>query len=69
MKSISGKKFTKILEKNGWELARISGSHHIYIKEGLKIRLSIPVHRNQDLKIGLLKYLMKITGLEEKDLK
>ena len=69
MKSISGKKFTKILEKKGWELARISGSHHIYIKEGLKIRLSIPVHRNQDLKIGLLKYFMKITGLEKKDLK
>ena len=29
MKSISGKKFAKILEKNGWQLLRVQGSHHI----------------------------------------
>lgn len=30
--------------------------------------LSIPVHRNQDLKIGTLRALMKIAQLSEKDL-
>ena len=28
MRSISGKEFAKILEKNGWQLLRINGSHH-----------------------------------------
>jgi len=29
LKSVSGKDFAKLLEKHGWELKRISGSHHI----------------------------------------
>lgn len=31
------------LEQHGWTLVRISGSHHIFRKEGWPI-LSIPVH-------------------------
>ncbi|MDJ1169962.1 type II toxin-antitoxin system HicA family toxin [Roseofilum sp. BLCC_M154] len=30
MKLVSGKNFCKILEKNGWILKRVKGSHHIY---------------------------------------
>ena len=30
--------------------------------------LSIPIHRNQDLKIGTLRALMKIAQLSEEDL-
>jgi predicted RNA binding protein YcfA (HicA-like mRNA interferase family) len=30
--------------------------------------LSIPVHRNQDLKLGTLKSLMRIANLSEQDL-
>lgn len=32
MKSLSGKDLLKLLEKNGWQLLRINGSHHIYGK-------------------------------------
>lgn len=68
MKSISGKQLCKIVEQKGWVLRRITGSHHVYENlEGDKI-LSIPVHRNQDLKIGTLKALMKIAELSENDL-
>jgi predicted RNA binding protein YcfA (HicA-like mRNA interferase family) len=34
MKSISGKKFAKLLERNGWNLLRVNGSHHIFGKPG-----------------------------------
>ncbi len=68
MKSISGKKLCKIIEKKGWTLKKITGSHHIYQKAGKPQILSIPVHRNQDLKIGTLKALIKIAGLTENDL-
>lgn len=68
MKSISGKNFCKILRKKGWILVRISGSHHIYIKKSRKERISVPVHKNQNLKIGLLKHLMKIAAIHENEL-
>ena len=66
MKSVSGKEFAKILERNGWTLLRVQGSHHIYGKTDSDIRISVPVHRNQSLKIGLLKHFLKQAGLAEK---
>lgn len=68
MKSISGKNLCKIVEQRGWILQRITGSHHIYQNYDFDKILSIPVHRNQDLKIGTLKALMKIANLTEEDL-
>lgn len=68
MKSISGKKLCKIVENKGWILKRITGSYHIYEKRGKKEILTIPVHRNKDLKIGTLKALMAIAELTENDL-
>ena len=66
MKSISGKKVAKILERKGWRLIRVRGSHHRYQKNNVSI--SIPIHGNQDLKIGLLKSVMKQANLTESDL-
>jgi predicted RNA binding protein YcfA (HicA-like mRNA interferase family) len=68
MRSVSGKKLCKIVEQKGWVLKKITGSHHIYEKSNEAMILSIPVHRNQDLKIGTLKALMKIASLTEEDL-
>jgi len=31
MKTLSGKDFATILERKGWILKRVNGSHHIYI--------------------------------------
>ena len=44
MKSISGKKLCKIVEKKGWILKKITGSHHIYEKPNDNKIISIPVH-------------------------
>ncbi|MBD2678807.1 MULTISPECIES: type II toxin-antitoxin system HicA family toxin [Nostoc] len=66
MKSVSGKALCKIVERYGWNLKRITGSHHIYAKEG--VILSIPVHGNRDLPIGTLKGLLKDAGLSEEDI-
>lgn len=68
MKSISGKRLCKIIERKGWVLKRVTGSHHIYEKMGVEQILSIPVHRDQDLKVGTLKALMKVAQLSEEDL-
>jgi predicted RNA binding protein YcfA (HicA-like mRNA interferase family) len=68
MKSVSGKRLCKIVEQKGWVLRRITGSHHIYENSEVDKILSIPVHRNQDLKVGTLKALMKTADLSEEDL-
>jgi len=59
---MTGKEFVKLLKKEGWELDRINGSHHIMIKG--KLTLSVPVHSNKDLPSGLLNRLMKDGGLK-----
>ena len=48
MKAVSGKMLCKIVERSGWELKRISGSHHIYIKDSIDAILSIPIAVNWD---------------------
>jgi len=64
MKSLSGKELAKLLEKNGWQLLRIQGSHHIFGKPNNIVRLSVPIHGNQPLKRGLLPHLLKMAGID-----
>ena len=68
MKAASGRELARILEKNGWVLLRIQGSHHIYGKPDTDIRLSVPVHANKSLKMGLLRHLLRMAKLSEEDL-
>ena len=68
MRAVSGKEFVKVLERHGWTLLRVQGSHHIYGKSGSEVRLSVPVHGTQAVKRGLLRHLMKLAGLTENDL-
>ncbi len=68
MKQVSGKELCRVVERHGWLLMRVTGSHHIYGKTGSVVRLSIPVHANRPLKLGLLRHLLKQAGLSESDL-
>ena len=68
MKSVSGREFAAILGRHSWILLRVNGSHHIFGKTGSIVRLSVPIHGNHPLKIGLLKHLLKMAGLSELDL-
>ncbi len=54
---ISGKEMLKRYLKAGWELARVTGSHHQVRKDG-QIE-TIPVHGNHDLGKGLERALLK----------
>jgi predicted RNA binding protein YcfA (HicA-like mRNA interferase family) len=67
VKSTSGRDFIRIIERRGWTLLRINGSHHIYGKTGSIVRLSIPIHGNKPLKTGLLRHLAKLAELSDQD--
>lgn len=59
---MNGKTAIKILEKHGWEILRISGSHYRLGKYGL--RTTIPIHGKRDLGKGLIAAIEKQTGVK-----
>ena len=62
---ISGKKLCQILEKEGFSLARQTGSHRIYQKQTEEevITIPVPVHSNRPLKKGTLLNILKKAGI------
>jgi predicted RNA binding protein YcfA (HicA-like mRNA interferase family) len=52
MKSVSGRELARMVERHGWRLLRVSGSHH----------------GNRALKTGLLLHLLKIAEIDESEL-
>ncbi len=68
MKTLSGKNFIKILERKGRKQKRINGSHFIYSHpEKIEI-ITVPVHKNDDLKKGLQIKLMSVAGIDDSEL-
>lgn len=63
---LNAKQLIKILEQKGFRFSRQSGSHAIYVNdEGL--RTTVPIHGKKELGIGLLRQIMKDTGLLSED--
>ena len=52
------------VDEGGRQVNHVEGSHCILTKENSKIHLSIPVHKNKILGLGLLKKLIQKAGLE-----
>jgi len=67
VKQVSGKELARVIRQRGWDLARVHGSHHIFVMSERRERIVIPVHGNRPLKIGLLRALMRIAELTEDD--
>jgi len=59
---VTGREVVRLLEKHGWRIEHVRGSHHVLRKEGRQ--LSIPVHAGKDLGKGLLARLLKEAGLK-----
>ena len=55
------KDLLKVLKKNGWEVVRIHGSHHV-LQRGEDTTV-LPIH-GKDVPTGLLNKILKDTGLK-----
>ena len=55
------KDLLKLLKKNGWDIVRINGSHHVLQKNGQTT--VVPIH-GKDVPAGLLNAILKETGLK-----
>jgi predicted RNA binding protein YcfA (HicA-like mRNA interferase family) len=58
---MNGKQVIKLLEKEGWKLDRITGSHHLLEKDGKVV--PVPVHGTVDLGKGLIAAIQRQTGV------
>lgn len=52
----------KALEKNGWVLERVKGSHHHFVKEGSDRIVTVP-HPKKDIPLGTVKSIEKQSGV------
>ena len=55
---ISGKELVKLLERLGFVVLRIKGSHY-RLKHSDRRVTTVPVHKNEDLPKGLLQKIIK----------
>lgn len=68
MKHVTGPEMCRALERQGWTLARIRGSHHIYSRPGARRPISVPIHGNRPLKTGTQRSIMREAGLSDDNL-
>ncbi len=55
---ISGKELVKLLEKSGFAVVRVNGSHHRMRHPDGRVT-TVPVHKNEDLPKGLLRKIVR----------
>ena len=55
---ISGKELVKLLERVGFKVIRVNGSHH-RLKHADGRITTVPVHKNDDLPKGLLRKIVR----------
>ena len=53
---MTGRQIIEIMKVNGWVLDRISGSHHVMVKDGCR-SIPVPIHGTKDLGIWAQKIL------------
>ncbi len=63
--NISGKEAAKAFEKAGWYAIGQVGSHLVMVKEGVRVNLSIPQHK--ELSTGTLRKLIGLSGMTVKE--
>jgi predicted RNA binding protein YcfA (HicA-like mRNA interferase family) len=64
---VSGRRLVKVLEAEGWEVARQRGSHVRLRKDGRRLALVVPLHR--ELKKGTVAGILRDAGLHPDDLR
>lgn len=64
---VSGRRLVKVLEAEGWEVVRQRGSHVRLRKDGRRLALVVPLHR--ELKKGTVGGILRDAGLTPDDLR
>lgn len=68
MPALPGAKVVKALERAGFAVVRVSGSHHV-MKHPDGRTIPVPVHAGRDMPKGTLRNILAIVGMTEDDLR
>ena len=66
--AVSGAKLVKALERAGFTVIRISGSHHV-MRHPDGRTVVVPVHAGRDMPKGTLRNILAIIGMTAEDLR
>ena len=66
--SLTPQKLITVLEKKGFVLDRIKGSHHVYYHPETKRRVVVPLHK-RDLPKGTLLEILKQADMTKEELR
>ncbi len=67
--AVSGKQVIKALERRGWYVKRIKGSHHALRHPTVPDTVVVPVHGNRPLAKGTLGNILRTAGMSRDDLR
>jgi len=60
---VTARQIIRVAEKLGFAFDRQRGSHAVYYRESDGRRLVIPVHQGKDIRVGLLRSLIRDMGI------
>lgn len=61
--AVSGKQVIAVLEKEGWYVKRVRGSHHVLRHPRIPDAIPVPVHGNRPIKRGTLGSVLRAAGI------
>jgi predicted RNA binding protein YcfA (HicA-like mRNA interferase family) len=61
--AVSGKQVIAALEKEGWYVKRVRGSHHVLRHQSIPDAIPVPVHGNREIKRGTLASILRVAGI------
>lgn len=67
MSGIHGDRMIRALQRLGWQLQRVSGSHHSLVRPDRGGIITVPVHKGKTLKQKTARSVLKQAGISEED--
>jgi predicted RNA binding protein YcfA (HicA-like mRNA interferase family) len=65
--AVSGKQVIAALEKEGWYVKRVRGSHHVLRHSSIPDAIPVPVHGNREVKRGTLTSILRAAGVSRNE--
>jgi len=64
----SPKHLISLIEKKGYSLKRVTGSHHFYFNRNTRKTLVVPVHGNKDIPKGTFMSILRQAGISKDEI-
>lgn len=65
--AVNGKQVIAALEKEGWYVKRVRGSHHVLRHPSIPDAIPVPVHGNREIKRGTLASILRAAGISREE--